>query len=168
MTHEFAPWVTPIAARFWSTREEVAAVARKVPPEAWMTASPVPGWSYHDVLAHLAEGDVSLQHSIRTVAEGGNTDFRQWNNGREDRIAGGLARGAGLTAEQLISRVLADGEETQRLLGRLGDQHEKLQVITSRTNPEPISLATHLGQYHHDEEHLEHLRPAVAEGSMAR
>jgi hypothetical protein len=158
----FADWVAPIADRFRSTRAEIAKQARSVPDGAWGASSPNTGWSYHDVLAHLAEGDVSVQHTMRTVLEGGNTDFRGWNNGREDRIAAGLERGFGLAAEQLIDLVLAEGEETQQLFSRLGDGHESILVITSRTNPEPQSLRAFLEAYRHDEEHLEHLRPVVA------
>ena len=51
------------------------------------------------------------------------------------------------------------------LLARLTDEHEDAQVITSRTKPEPMTLGAFLAGYHHDEEHLEHLRPALAEGA---
>ena len=168
MTSEFAAWVAPIAQRFRATRLEVAELARQIPSDVWAEASPVKGWTYRDVLAHLAEGDMSVRNTIQTVLENGSTDFRAWNNGREERIASSLQRGAALTVEQLIAQVLRDGEKTQRLLGRLSDVHETVQVITSRSNPVPQSLSESLAGYHHDEEHLEHLRPALAARSTAR
>jgi len=165
---DFASWVQPIADRFWTTRREVAEMAGKVPGDAWERLSPVEGWTYRDVLSHLAEGDVSIKNMIRTVLDGGDTDFRTWNNGREERVAGGLRRGASLTVDQLIAQVLRDGEETQQLLARLSDGHQAVQVIASRTNPAPLSLAECLSSYHHDEEHIEHLRPAITAEGVAR
>jgi uncharacterized protein (TIGR03083 family) len=164
---QFADWVAPIALHFASTRREVAEVARRVPEDVWGSPSPVPGWAFKDVLAHLAEGDVAVQNMIQVVLDGGDTDFREWNNGREDRIAAGLQRGAALTIEELKAQVIREGEETQGLFARLGDDHESLQVITSRTNPTPMTLVEALVGYHHDEEHLEHLRPALAERSAS-
>jgi hypothetical protein len=164
----FASWVEPIAGRFAATRLEVADTARQVSSDAWDTASAVEGWRCRDILAHLAEGDVSVQNTIQTVLDHGGTDCRAWNNGREERIAAGLRCGAGLTVEQLIAQVLREGEGTQRLLACLNDEHETVQVITSRTNPAPQGLGEVLAGYHHDEEHLEQLRPAIAEGSAAR
>jgi uncharacterized protein (TIGR03083 family) len=161
----FESWVAPIADRYQSKRREVVAVARSVPDDAWDKPSPVEGWSFRDVLAHLAEGDVSVRHTIQTVIDGGNLDFRAWNNGREERIARALRRGAPLAIPELISRALEDGEQTNRLLSKLTGAHEEVLVITSRTDPRPMSLRAYLSAYEHDEEHLEHLRPAITVGS---
>ena len=119
------------------------------------------------MLAHLAEGNISARNTIQVVLDEGDTDFRAWNNGREGRIAAGLQRGATMTVEELIAQVLREGEETQQLLARLSDKHETVQVITSRSNPTPQGLGKCLADYHHDEEHLEHLRPAITAESVA-
>ena len=50
-----------------------------------------------------------------------------------------------------------------QLLSQLRDSDADAMVITSRTNPEPMRLEDYMASYRHDEEHLEHLRSALAE-----
>lgn len=167
MTDQFAAWVTPIALRFQSTRREITELARRVPADAWEATSPNEAWTYRDVLAHLAEGDVFLRMVIQAVLDGANTDLRPRSAERETRIASGLERGALLTVDELIDRTISDCEATQMLLARLTDAHEDTKVITSRTKPDPTGLGVFLAGYQHDEEHLAHLRPALmAEGAI--
>jgi len=155
----FAGWVEPIAARFRSTRREVAELAREIPEEAWGLGSPVEGWTYRDVLAHLAEGDAYIRLVIKAVLDGADTDLRPQNEDRESRNSAILQRGATRTTDELISSALQDSEETQLLLSQLNDD-ETVLVITSRTRPAPIALGACLVDYHHDEEHLAQLREA--------
>ena len=156
----FAGWVIPIAARFRSTRQKVAELAPEIPEDAWRLPSPVEGWTYRDVLAHLAEGDAAVRLVIKAVLEGADTDMRPQNEQRESRNAAILQRGATHTIDELISTALQDSEETRLLLSRLNDDDEAVLVITSRTRPDPITLGACLTVYHHDEEHLAQLREA--------
>jgi uncharacterized protein (TIGR03083 family) len=162
MSAEFASWVVPTADRFRTTRREIAELARRIPNKKWEAESPLPGWRFRDVLAHLAEGDGFCRRVIKSVADGVDTDMRAYSGGREERIANALERGAPLTIEQLIARVVDEGEETQRVLTQLGEADEEVMVITSRTNPEPRTIRDFLDGYRHDEEHIEHLKPALA------
>jgi len=157
----FASWVQPIAARFRSTRREVAELARELPEDAWQLPSLVEGWTYRDVLAHLAEGDAAIRLVVKAVLDGADTDMRPQNEQRESRNAAILQRGATRTIDELISSALQDSEETQLLLSRLSDDDENVLVITSRTRPDPIALGGCLANYHHDEEHLAQLRAAT-------
>lgn len=159
-TRTFSPWVEPIAARFHSTRQEVADLARDIPEDAWRLASPVQGWTYRDVLAQLAEGDAAVRLVIKAVLDGADTDMRPQNEQRESRNAAILHRGATRTIDELIADALQDSEKTRLLLSRLNDDHETVLVITSRTKPEPITLGACLASYHHDEEHLAQLGAA--------
>lgn len=156
----FAPWAEPIAARFYSTRQEVAEVARDIPEGMWQLPSPVAGWTYRDVLAHLAEGDAAIRLVIEAVLDGADTDMRPQNAQRENRNAAILQRGAIRTIDELISGALQDSEKTRLLLSGLNDDHETVLVITSRSRPEPITLGACLASYHHGEEHLAQLGAA--------
>ncbi|MEX1195084.1 MAG: maleylpyruvate isomerase N-terminal domain-containing protein [Dehalococcoidia bacterium] len=168
MSTEFASWVAPAARRFQSTRQEIVQVAREVPDDAWQLASPVAGWTFRDVLAHLAVGYLFCDMVVRAVLDDSDHDLRPQSAKREERIATSLARGAALTTEELIAKVLREGEETLELLSRVGESDENTPVITSRTMPDAMGLGVFLSGYHHDEEHLEHLRPALARTSLAR
>jgi hypothetical protein len=163
MSRTFAGWVEPIAARYEAARQEVVALARRVPLDAWADASSVEGWTFRDVLAHLAEGDAYKRQLLRAVLDGESTDMRPVNELREERNTAIRRRGAALTIDELISRTVSDGSETQDLLSRLTDAQENVRVITSRTNPHPLSLRESLDSYRHDEEHMDHLLPALKE-----
>lgn len=165
MRNEFATWVKPIAERYRAKRQEVVEVAHRIPSDVWEAASPVDGWTFRDVLAHLAEGDAYKRIVIQAVLDGASTDLRPQNERREERNNAIRQRGASLTIGELIARAISDGEATQELLSRLADEHETVQVITSRTNPAPQTLGDCLARYRHDEEHLQQLRLALAKES---
>lgn len=165
---EYARWVAPVAERFAATRKEIAQLAAEAPESAWVLPSPVDGWTYQDVLSHLAEGYLFSDAVIRSVIEDTDRDMRPLSAAREERIAASLSRGAELTTDALIDKVTREGEATLRLLARLTDAHAGTLVITSRTDPAPVSLQHFLSTYYHDEEHLEHLRPALMTAEVAR
>jgi hypothetical protein len=164
----FTEWVRPLASRFASTRREFVDCANRVPADAWDAPSPVEGWRFRDVLAHMAEADTFLRTVIQTVLDGSDTDLRPVSAEREVRIARALERGAELPIDGLITRASREGKFTQELLSRLTGEDEYTEVIISRTNPAPMTLRQFLEGYHHDEEHLQHLLPALATASVAR
>src|SRR3990172_8160338 len=55
-TRTFATWVEPYAAQLRENREQVIAFACSLPAEAWDRPSPLPGWTYKDLLAHIGRG----------------------------------------------------------------------------------------------------------------
>lgn len=158
---KFAAWVEPIAIRLMEARRQVAAMARALPSEAWQSSSPVPDWTYRDLLAHLAEGDVFCQMVIGAVLEDGPNDLRAQSAGREQRTAQILSEGSTRSIVELIEAVEREGEETQALLSRLADYHALRVVITSNSNPEPVTLGDFLTRFAHDEGHLADLRQAT-------
>jgi hypothetical protein len=162
----FADWVEPIASQFARTRREFTDHARRVPADAWGTASPVEGWRFHDVLAHMAEADTFVRAVIQAVLDGSGADLRPVSAEREPRIARALERGRMLPVDRLIERAAREGDFTQEMLSRLAADDRTAQVITSRTDPTPRTLEDFLENYHHDVEHLQHLLPAVAAGSV--
>jgi len=54
------------ATRYQAVAAELAAAADRVPPAAWGSASPCPGWSARDVLEHLVstQRDYLAQHDL--------------------------------------------------------------------------------------------------------
>ena len=152
----FAPWVKPIAAQIREGRGQVIRAARQMLPEQWRIPSPLPGWSYQDVLAHLAVGDWVCQTVLRAATANERLDMAAIADldGTNERYR---QERAGRSVEELLAEVEAEGEETQELLSRLTEADE------NRTQEDaPVSLGEYLrGFPGHDQEHLAQLRQAV-------
>ena len=158
-SHNFARWVEPIALQLRDGRRQIVEVAQAIPPDAWGQSSPVEGWTYKDVLGHLAAGDVFHQIVISAVLDGGELDLRPVSGEREARTARILKERRGRPSHELIAEVEAEGQETRKLLARLTQPDELVEVYTSRTTGAPISLGEFLRLFPmHDREHLAHLR----------
>jgi uncharacterized protein (TIGR03083 family) len=164
-TRTFAPWVEPIARRDREGRAELLEFARSVPPDAWDRASPVEGWTYRDVLAHLASDTGKwFAHILRTVLSGKRLDPTRVGPGVDlDPInARGVAERRGRSIAELIAEIEADGEEHQELLSRLTGDHRD-----TRQAENPISFGEFLSDNPagsrggHDREHLAQLRTAL-------
>jgi uncharacterized damage-inducible protein DinB len=155
----FAPWVEAIATKLQESRTQIVAVARSIPEEAWMRPSPNQGWSYRDLLVHLAVGDWLCQTVLRAITTDeplniGEIASLEWiSAGNAERLNERKER----TVEELIAEVAAEGDETQELLARLAEADE------SRTQEDaPLSLGDYLrGFPGHDRTHLEELRTAL-------
>jgi hypothetical protein len=158
-TRTFAPWVEPIAAELRLTRHEVVRAATQYLPEFWGWMSPLPGWTYKDLLAHLATGDWILQQVLREIIEGRRIDVATVTN--LDWVNAGNAQRVeerrGRTPEELMSEVEAESEETQELLSRLREDQEDL-----KQDDAPMTLGQYLAMFpDHDREHLVQLRVAL-------
>ena len=157
-TRTFAKWVEPAAAELRQGRAEIVRTANQLLPEHWSMPSPLEGWSYKDLLAHLATGDWVFQTVLGAVTGGEPFDLAQIDL---DFINAGNARlleeRKGRSPQELIAEATAEGEETQELLAKLTDADE------SRT-PEgrPMSLAEGLRRFPgHDRDHLSQLKTAL-------
>src|SRR3972149_8020628 len=116
-TRAFAPWVAPVAQQLRESRQEIVRTARRVLPEMWSMPSPLEGWTYKDVLAHLATGDWVCQTILRAVVTNKPLDLAVINL---DYINAGnaplLAERKERSVEELIAGVATESEETQALL----------------------------------------------------
>jgi uncharacterized protein (TIGR03083 family) len=158
-TRTFALWVEPIAAKFRDTRAELVATARAMPAEAWTRPSPNEGWTYKDLLAHVAgDTEKNFLTVLRLVIDRRPVDLATFTTGADERNARDIAARRGRTIDELIAEIEADGEETQELLTRFTDADENSQ-------PEglPMTVGDGLRQLAggHDGEHLAHLRAAL-------
>jgi hypothetical protein len=156
--HTFAPWVAPGAAELRETRAEVVSVARQLPLERWDQPSPLEGWAYRDLLAHLATGDWVFQTVLSAVTKDRdanlsfiNPDFV--NAGNAERVAGRRTR----PIEDVIAEVAQEGEETQALLARLTPEDESYERPGL-----PMTLVEGLRRFPgHDRDHVAQLRTAL-------
>ncbi len=152
----FASWVEPIATQLRESRREIAEIARTIPDGAWSRPSPDPGWSYRDLLAHLAVGDWVCQTVLRAAVGGEQFDMTITTH-LDDHNARVIEERKGRSVQELIAEVAAEGEETQELLRQLSEAHEE-----RRHEDAPMSLVEFLRFYPtHDRDHLAQLRTAL-------
>ncbi len=152
----FAPWVEPIAKTLRESRGQVIRTAEQMLPEQWRMPSPLPGWSYKDLLAHLAVGDWVCQTVLRAATAGERLDMATLADldGTNERYR---QERAGRAVKELLAEVKEEGEETQALLARLTEADEQ------RTQEDaPVGLGEYLRTFPgHDQEHLAQLRQAL-------
>jgi len=159
-THDFAPWVEPVAARLRASRAEIAHFARSVPADRWALPSPNPRWSNKDLLAHLATAHWFIQENLRRITEAEayvasfqwpsdpNVDIVDWGNWErvDERRDWPVGR--------LFSEAEKVGERTQVLLARLTPEQEHF-----RREGAPRTLGENLAQFpNHEYFHLTQLR----------
>ena len=160
MTRTFAPWVAPIAEQLRQSRQEIARTAHRFLPEMWSMPSPLEGWTYKDLFAHLSTGDWVCQTILRAVIANEPIEVDKvanldWVNAGNARL---LDERAERSAEDLIAEIEVEGEETQDLLTQLSEADE------SRTQEgAPMSLGQYLRDAFpgHDRDHLAQLKTAL-------
>jgi uncharacterized protein (TIGR03083 family) len=151
----FALWVEPIAAKLRESRAQVADLARSIPAEAWSQPSPLPGWTYKDLLAHLAPSEY-LNTVLRAVLANELVDVSIFAQ-VDARNAQQLEERRDRSVEELIAELEAGNSQTQELLSRLAEADE-----SRRQADIPMSLGEGLrGFLEHDPEHLAQLRTAL-------
>lgn len=136
-------------------------VIYSVDPVFWERPSPVPGWSYRALLAHIATGDWVLQAHLRHILERGSV--ADW----PDVAAGNAARLAERrlsTEKKLVEEYLSMRHETLRLMSGLTPRHLELEIELWFEPPgsRRRTVLDYLVAFRsHDEQHREQLRPAM-------
>ena len=155
---EFLPDIANAVAAF--APDETLYVVYNVDPLNWERPSPVPAWTYHQLLAHIATGDWVLQDHLRHIMEHGrvapwpDVDAGNAERLRERRLAPESA---------LVEEYLSMRHETMRLLAQLQPEHLRLPI---RFWWEPGSDERTIRDYvlafdRHERGHREQLRPAM-------
>lgn len=154
----FATWVEPLAEAPRRSRGEVVSFARSLPPDAWGESSPLDGWTYKDILAHLA-GDTGklLPGVLRSVISAEPLDPAILT-GTEEINERDVAARRGRSVEELIAEIEADGETLDELFSQLTEEQEDL-----RQDGFPMSLGEALSNDPggHFREHFAQLRAAL-------
>ena len=159
-TRTFATWVEPYAAQLRENREQVIAFACSLPAEAWDRPSPLPGWTYKDLLAHIGRGnDQTFQDLLRTVVARKPVDAKMFAVDANEANAQGVGERRERSPDELIAELEDAGEEIQELLSQLTDEHQHL-----RQEDPPFHFEGYLRfvrEESHDLEHLAQLRAAL-------
>lgn len=157
-TRTFAPWVEPFARKLRESRDEIARTARKLLPEHWTGPSPLEGWTYKDLIAHLA-GDTGKISSatFRAAVTGQSALDCTFLDGGDAWNARDVKERRGRSVEALIAEIEADGAVWQDLLSEVKETDQDM-----RWSGFPMSLGEYLRLLEwHEDEHLKHLRTAL-------
>lgn len=164
----FAPWVAPSAEQLRQNRTEIARTARQLLPEHWLLPSPLEGWTYKDLLAHLAAGEWVFQTMLRqTLGIDKQLPAQATLEFVNDGNAKRLAERKDASIEELITEAEREGEATQELLSGLTDAHDPAAVVWLRPNGNPVTLQQWVtGFPQHDPSHLAQLKTALDQVMM--
>jgi hypothetical protein len=155
----FLPELAGAVARL--APDETLYVVYSVDPSYWEKPSPLPGWSYRNLLAHIATGDWVLQAHLRHLIKHGRP--AEW----PDIAAGNLERIRErwlTTWERLVDEYLSMRHETLRLLSQLKPKHLRQPITLAWEPPErrEADVQRYIdGFWRHDAQHREQLRPAM-------
>ncbi len=158
----YASWVEPIAAKDRESREKLLDLVRRMLPEDWERASPLPGWTLKDLLAHLAGGTGrNYQQILEAVISRTPVDPAVLGDA-EARNAQDVEDRKDMSVGELISEIQGEAEAIDLLLSKLTDAHKDL-----RQDNIPMSLGEGLSQDPggHYREHLAHFKEAL-EGTI--
>ena len=154
----FLPELLP-AARALAPGETLY-VIYSVDPVQWDRPSPVPEWSYHQLLAHIATGDWVLQGHLRHIMEqGGVASWPDVDAGNAERL-----HERRLSSESaLVEEYLSMRHETMLLIAQLQPDHLWLPIRFwwEPEKGEHTVLDYVLGFDRHERAHREQLRPAM-------
>ena len=154
----YASWVEPIATSDRESRIELLELVRTLSPADWERASPLPGWTLKDVLAHLAGGTgKNFQQILEAVVS--RTPVNPAMLGDADaRNAQDVEDRKDMSVGELISEIVGEGDAIDLLLSKLTDGQKDL-----RQDNIPMSLGEGLSQDPggHYREHLAHFKKTL-------
>ena len=154
----YAPGVEPVAQAL--TPDETLYVIHSVDPVFWERPSSVPGWTYRQLLAHIATGDWVVQRHLRHVIEHGSVaEWPDVADGNAERL-----REREFSPDQkLTEEYLSVRHETMTLLAQLEPKHLALPIVFRwEQPPNEHSFLEYLQWFpNHEASHREQLRPAM-------
>jgi len=129
------PRVRPAAERWGRVTDYLVDVARAVDPDTWTEPSPYPGWTYKDLLAHLATGYTVRLARLRSLLDNGHLGLEP---DAEAANAEGIARHRGSTPEALVDEMIRQRSEVRRLLALLRPEHLEVRTAVRRRGQAPL------------------------------
>ena len=159
--------MTDIAPELQSTLENLVAAERRlqetvaqIPPKRWSESSPNDGWTYKDLLAHLATGDWICQHFLRSLL--GTASVPEWPNadvGNAERVAARRSKSVSELAEERAQH----RKETVRLIEQLELRHLESPIDMPWFNVRGAPFRVYLQSFPgHDIDHTRELEAIVA------
>jgi hypothetical protein len=159
--HAMDPRVAPIAERWDRVTDHLRIVVRICRADSWSEPSPYPGWTYKDLLAHLATGYTVRLAQLRGLLEKGELCPEP---DADAANAENIARHRKSSPEALVEEMVRQRSEVRRLLGLLRPEHLETRTIVRRAGQPPRDGAflEALQHWHeHDLEHASDLAPIM-------
>jgi len=153
--------VAPIAERWDRVTQDLLSVVRSCDPCRWGEASPYPGWTYKDLLAHLATGFSVRLARLRSLLETGQPGPEP---DADAANAEAIARHRESSPEALVEEMVRQRSEMRRLMGLLRPEHLEARTLMHRRGqaPQEGSFLEALQHWHeHDVEHAADLSPIM-------
>jgi len=155
------PRVRPIAERWKQVTEYLLSVVCSCDPRRWGEPSPYPGWTYKDLLAHLATGYTVRLAQLRGLVEKGELGAEP---DADAANAENIARHRKSSPETLIEEMVRQRSEVRRLMGLLRPEHLEARTAVHRRGqaPQDSSFLEALQHWHeHDLKHAADLAPIM-------
>jgi uncharacterized protein (TIGR03083 family) len=155
------PRVRPIVERWQRVTDYLVSVARAVDPGNWVEPSPYPGWTYKDLLAHLATGYGVRLARLRSLLEEGRFGPEPDIDAANEEA---IARHRESSPEALVEEMMRQRSEVRRLLGLLQAEHLEVKTATRRRGQAPREgpFLDALRHWHeHDLDHAAELAPLL-------
>jgi len=155
----FASWVEPVNAKQADKAAEIVELARSIPSAAWELPSPLEGWSYKDLIAHLASND-DMRYLLNCVIAKEHADPDRFAiAGAAELNAREIAERRDRTVGELIAEFEAQETDNQDLYSRLTEDDKDW---TQDDIPWTLGLAlTQAETGFHYRQHHEHLATAL-------
>jgi len=137
-----------VVASFVTAEHRLQETVARIPPDRWLAPSSNAGWTYKDLLAHLATGDWICQHLLHGLLETGAVpEFPDADAGNAERVS---ARRGKLVSELGKERA-QHRTDTIRLIAQLHPDHLdrpinmpwfNVRAAPSRCNSKPFPANT--------------------------
>ncbi len=153
--------VRPIAQRWDRVTDYLVRVAQAVDPRRWADPSPYSGWTYKDLLAHLATGYTVRLAQLRSIVETGRVGSAP---DADAANAENIARHRASSPEALVEEMVRQRSEVRRLMGLLRPEHLEVRTNVHRRGQPPKDgpFLEALQHWHgHDLEHAADLSPIM-------
>jgi uncharacterized protein (TIGR03083 family) len=155
------PRLARIVERWQRVTDYLVAVAGEVEPSRWSNPSPYPGWTYKDLLAHLATGYTVRLAQLRDLLEKGQLGAEP---DADAANAENIARHGKSSPEALVEEMVRQRSEVRRLLGLLQPEHLEARTAVHRRGqaPQAGTFFEALQHWHeHDLAHAADLAPIM-------
>lgn len=152
------PSLESLATELREVRTQICDVTSATASSAWSCQSPLPQWTYKDLLAHLAVNHWLLLTLLTNAAVNQSSKFSSGFDASLVEAASSVLREEwrDRALPELIQKVEIEGKETQRLVALLVRADARERTPSSSAVDEYLAHAIP-----HDREHLTQLRTAL-------
>ena len=148
------PRLAPMANRWDQVTEYLLSVVRSCDADSWAKPSPYPGWTYKDLLAHLATGYTIRLLRLRDLVEKGRLGPEPHPDAAN---AENIARHRDSSPEAIVEEMVRQRSEVRRLMGLLKPEHLEVRTTVWRPRGQAPREGTFLEALQRGNEHdLEH------------